>query len=462
MKIKTRLFIYNVLIVLISFCLIFLFVLYMSHNTSEVLYNVDSITVDENVNAVEEIMTNSFTVQSMVINLARYHYQLSIYEDGVLIYGEANSSLERLLEQYRLRKNSIRTLFVDNCTTVMLVEESRVYFAMYENQESKNVQRGKFSSVGVLLTRIISFILIILILILALAIFFSNRILKRVMKPVDLLKEGAERVQAGDYEKSLVYQNDDEFSSVIANFNEMQQTLKEKTERTKQYEQAKKEMINGISHDIRTPLTVVKGNIKGIQDGVASTKEKQNQYLSIAYHRVLDIENLLNQLFDTFNYETGEIRLHRERIDLSSYLKEVIYANENVVNQQVAVDMKLPAKEAWVFLDPVQLKRVFDNLINNAIRHNPQKKNLKITICLKKDNGYYHITFQDNGKGIKNENVDRIFEEFFKEDESRNQPKSGSGLGLFIVKQIIESHGGTIKARNHRGLLFEITLKGEE
>lgn len=218
-------------------------------------------------------------------------------------------------------------------------------------------------------------------------------------------------------------------------------------------------MISGISHDIRTPLTVVKGNIKGIQDGVVKTQVKQTEYLNIAYNRTIDIENLLNRLFDTFKYETNEIKTHKEEVDIIAYINELIKNNEHYLNKHFKVVTSYSQINNKIFIDKLQFKRIFDNLFNNAVKHNPTKKDLKININISEENNQLIIIFKDNGQGIKENNCEKIFNEFFKEDESRNNDKNSSGLGLFIVKKIIELHNGTITAENDDGLKFTIILK---
>lgn len=111
-------------------------------------------------------------------------------------------------------------------------------------------------------------------------------------------------------------------------------------------------------------------------------------------------------------------------------------------------------------IDEIQFTRVFDNLLSNSIKYSG-KNNLKISINAYKENGYIKIGFKDNGVGVKEENLPYIFNEFYKEDDSRtNSKETGIGLGLFIVKNIVEAHKGTIKAENSDGLYFEITMKG--
>ncbi len=192
---------------------------------------------------------------------------------------------------------------------------------------------------------------------------------------------------------------------------------------------------------------------------MAKTQVKQTEYLNIAYNRTIDIENLLNRLFDTFKYETNEIKTHKEEVDIIAYINELIKNNEHYLNKHFKVVTSYSQINNKIFIDKLQFKRIFDNLFNNAVKHNPTKKDLKININISEENNQLIIIFKDNGQGIKENNCEKIFNEFFKEDESRNNDKNSSGLGLFIVKKIIELHNGTITAENDDGLKFTIILK---
>jgi len=240
---------------------------------------------------------------------------------------------------------------------------------------------------------------------------------------------------------------------VISNFNTMQRALQQKDAQLTANNQAKKAMLGGISRDLRTPLTVIKGNIKGVQDGIAATPEKRQQYLATAYQRTLDVEDMLNKLFATFDYETGEVILNKEPTQIADFIAELTKTQKNLT----LVNHLTP--EATLEIDQIELRRVFDNLINNAIKHNQDQKDLQMTIELSAKSTNLLITFSDNGHGIKPGHEQRIFNEFYKEDSSRNDDKKSHGLGLFIVEQIIKAHGGTITAQNKNpGLQFDIVL----
>lgn len=293
------------------------------------------------------------------------------------------------------------------------------------------------------------------------AFLFSNKLIKKVMQPVEELSKGATRVKQGNYNEDIKYNYNNEFTIVIDNFNEMQRALKEEKEKNIKYETARQNMINGINHDINTPLTAVKGYIKGIQDGVVETPEKVNQYLSIAYNRTIEIENLMKKMMETFNTENGEMQLHKTKVEIGKFIEDYINKKKDELKEKnIEMNFINSISEGYLMIDEIQFTRVFDNLLSNSIKYSG-KNNLKISINAYKENGYIKIGFKDNGVGVKEENLPYIFNEFYKEDDSRtNSKETGIGLGLFIVKNIVEAHKGTIKAENSDGLYFEITMKG--
>ena len=463
LKLKNRLFLYNILIIVFSSLFLLVIFAYINKNSKEILYNVNENTVDERSQIIKELLDPTKESEEIQNNLLPFNYKLYIYDNKELVYGTNNETLNLLLKKYRYKSNETRILFVDNRTIIMKNIDNKIYFAVQEKfKEQKPRDVSHLSPFRHFLLTIVILIIIILLILLFITIYLSNNLLKKVITPLNLLKEGANRVEKGDFSQPIIYEIDDEFAPVINNFNNMQQSLKDKTIKQQQYEKAKQEMINGISHDIRTPLTVVKGNIKGIQDGIAKTPAKQKEYLTIAYNRTSDIENLLNRLFDTFKYETSEIKMHKEPVDILAYVDELIKNNEHYLNKDFKVITSYGQVNNQISIDKLQFKRIFDNLFNNAVKHNPQKQDLKINISITEEDNQLIIIFKDNGQGVKENNCAKIFNEFFKEDESRNHDKNSSGLGLFIVKKIIELHNGTITAVNDQGLKFTIILREDQ
>ena len=286
---------------------------------------------------------------------------------------------------------------------------------------------------------------------------FSRKLAKRIMTPLHILTEGANRIQNKDLTQAVVYQGDLEFEEVCAAFNEMQQSILTEQERNQKYEKARTDMIAGVSHDLRTPLTAIRGTIKAILDGVVSAPEQEKRFLQTAYRRTGEMDVLLNQLFYLSKLETGNMPLNLETVEIAALLESYVKEKKELYGSEL-FEIKLEKNEVQknVAVDPKQFFRILDNLLENSRKY-AGAENLKIELSLLSEENMVEIQFADNGAGVPEEKLPHIFEEFYRVDESRHQ-KEGSGLGLYIVKYLVEAMGGSVTAENRNGLLICIRL----
>jgi len=306
-------------------------------------------------------------------------------------------------------------------------------------------------------------LLIVFILLLAIVgiLLFSRiltaRIIRKITRPLDELQAAASRINAGDYNQMIGYKVDDEFQPVCESFDTMQRHLSEEMKKNAAYEKARTDMISGISHDLRTPLTSVKGCIKGIMDGVANTPEKRDAYLRIAYGKTDVMDRLLAKLFYFSKLETGNMPMTMRRTDINALLSDYCAEKEaeaeewgfgfHYVNDSHASPVCLT--------DEGQLRRVFDNIVENSRKYcGSNDPSIEVSLS-DGGNGGAVIAFRDNGNGPGAEKITHIFERFYRGDESRNT--EGSGLGLYLCSQIIEQHRGTIEAGAENG--FTVTIR---
>ena len=287
--------------------------------------------------------------------------------------------------------------------------------------------------------------------------------LKHILRPVNALTDAARRIEAGDYSQGVGYDGKDEFTSVCAAFEHMQRHLLLEREKNAAYEKARTDLVAGISHDLRTPLTSVKGYLKGLRDGVANTPEKQRQYLDIAYRKACDMDVLLQRLFYFSKLETGNLPLSPVSADLWRFVEGFVRDSAGELEQRGgAIRLKGVPTPHPVRIDTEQMYRVLTNLTENALRYAGSEA-LVLTLTLWRERDREHLRFADNGRGVPDEDLPHLFEQFWRGDQSRGgQSGEGSGLGLYIVKYIVEAHGGTITARNDGGLVFELALPCEE
>ena len=194
--------------------------------------------------------------------------------------------------------------------------------------------------IGMIISIAISIVVIVLI-----SQFFTKRLVKRIMIPVNKLIEANKKVENGNYNEEIKYKGEYEFEQLCNSFNNMQKTLKEEKELNKKEQKSKEDMIAGISHDLRTPLTSIKGYIKGIKDGVASSKEKQKQYLDVAYNKACEMDILIEKLFELSQLETGDYLYDFKLEHVGNFVDEYIGKQEKYLeDSNVAMLYHYPTK----------------------------------------------------------------------------------------------------------------------
>ena len=298
-----------------------------------------------------------------------------------------------------------------------------------------------------------------IVVILLLNTLFTRYQLKKLLQPVDALARAAGRIEAGNFTQAIDYQGRDEFAPVCDAFNRMQEHLLAEQEKSAAYERARTDLVAGISHDLRTPLTSVKGYIKGLRDGVAQTPERQRQYLEVAYRKACDMDVLLQRLFYFSRMETGNLPLFREEADLGEFVAR--FATETRPELEQAggeITLELSPGPHPASFDPEQMCRVLSNLKDNALHYSGADRPV-ISLTVERQGERTYIRFADNGQGVPEADLPRLFDQFWRADQARSSRNGeGSGLGLYIARYIVEAHGGTITARNENGLVFEISL----
>lgn len=290
--------------------------------------------------------------------------------------------------------------------------------------------------------------------------FFTKRLVDRIMEPLNALSDGAKRIRNHDLTQDIAYAGDMEFEDVCHSFNEMREAILTGQEKNQRYERARTDMIAGISHDLRTPLTAIRGTIKALLDDVASTPEQQKKFLETAYRRTGDMDVLLNQLFYLSKLETGNMPIDPVTIEISDFIGNYVKGKRELLeNEPIEIAADTDGIAGLVSVDAEQLQRVFDNLLENSRKYG-EVTPLKIKIALERTEEGFSICFSDNGVGVEEDKLPFLFDEFYRADGSRNK-KEGNGLGLYIVRYLIEAMGGSVRAANTDGFAVYIKIKEE-
>ena len=271
--------------------------------------------------------------------------------------------------------------------------------------------------------------------------------------PLKKLKEATQNIKEGNLEFVLDAEGDDEISELCRDFEEMRVILKQSSEDKIRSDMEEKELIRNISHDLKTPLTAIKGYVEGIQDGIADTPQKQEKYLRTIANKVNDMDKLIDELTIYSKLDTNRVPYSFAKIPIKGYFDDCCEEIKiDLEAQGIDLDYRCYAgDDVFIVADAEQLKRVINNIVSNSVKYRDESRKEKITIAVYDEGDYVHILLADNGKGIGARELPRIFERFYRTDSSRNSRQGGSGIGLAIVKKIIEDHKGKIWAESVEG-----------
>lgn len=278
-------------------------------------------------------------------------------------------------------------------------------------------------------------------------------IYRSIATPLVKLKKATQNIKEGNLDFVLDVEGDDEFSELCRDFEEMRKRLKESAEEKVLLDKENKELISNISHDLKTPITAVKGYVEGIMDGVADTPEKMDRYVKTIYNKTNEMDHLINELTFYSKIDTNRIPYTFSKLNVEDYFGDCA--------EEVGLELETRGIELvyanyvesgiLVIADGEQIRRVIHNIISNAIKYMDKPKGI-IQIRVKDVGDFIQVEIEDNGKGIAAKDIAYIFDRFYRTDVSRNSSKGGSGIGLSIVKKILEDHGGKVWATSRLGI----------
>ena len=278
-------------------------------------------------------------------------------------------------------------------------------------------------------------------------------IYRSVATPLVKLRKATQNIKEGNLDFVLEVDGTDEFAELCRDFEEMRRRLKESAEEKVLLDKENKELISNISHDLKTPITAVKGYVEGIMDGVADTPEKMDRYVRTIYNKTNEMDHLINELTFYSKIDTNRIPYTFSKLNVDDYFSDCA--------EEVGLELETRGiqlyyanyveKDVLVIADGEQIRRVIHNIISNAIKYMDKPKGV-IQIRVKDVGDFIQVEIEDNGKGIASKDLTYIFDRFYRTDVSRNSSKGGSGIGLSIVRKILEDHGGKVWATSREGI----------
>jgi signal transduction histidine kinase len=285
-----------------------------------------------------------------------------------------------------------------------------------------------------------------------------------VFVPINQLSRAMKSIADGNFEYILGTDSRGEIGDLYHNYEDMRLRLKESIDEKMAAEKQNRELVSNISHDLKTPITAIKGYVEGIVDGVADTPEKMDKYIRTIYNKANDMDRLINELTFYTGIDANKIPYNFCKINIADYFGDCI--------EEVGLDLEsknirlnysnLVSPETLIIADPEQLRRVVNNIIGNCVKYIDRSKDVcEIDIRILDELDSVRIEIEDNGRGIAARDLGHIFERFYRSDASRNSARGGSGIGLSIVKKIVEDHGGYIWAasRENEGTCMHFVIR---
>lgn len=414
--------------------------------------------------AAGEPIQQSETMHHLEKQLSKMGYHILVKKNGNILYSNiSDADMQSAVETAGAALHSAKTMTA-SAENVSVIKNTFLHDEKEFSIIAVNSGEGEQQVESYLQNYIMRYVLIFLAMFFVLTIFvnwlLSYWISRSVLVPLKQLSDGTRKIREGNLDEGLQYQKNDEFGQVIRDFEDMRLYLKESVGQRLENEQRRREMISGVSHDLRTPLTAIGGYLDGLMDGIADTPEKRKRYLNAIKTRTKDLERLVDSLSEYNRLESGRVKYHMEYGDLKVFFEQYLSAyRDEARNNHVILRFEAADEQYPVYFDGREMKRVVDNLFTNTIRYREHSESVvKISLEKERQGTWVKLTFADDGPGVPEESLDRIFETFYRADSARSHAGKGSGIGLAVVKEIINGHGGNVYAENHHGLSIIIQL----
>ncbi len=300
---------------------------------------------------------------------------------------------------------------------------------------------------------LISLVIVMAVVLIITAILLLIWIYRGIVEPLGEMQVAANSIKEGNLDFELHPKTDDELGELTQSLEEMRKRLKDNAQEKVESDQENKDLISNISHDLRTPVTTIKGYAEGIMDGVADTPDKMDKYVRTIYNKADEMEQLINELTEYSRIDTNRIPYNFSILSVDEFFNDCAEdLSAELESKNVEFDYyNYVAEDVRVIADPEQISRVIHNIINNSLKY-MDKKQPKINLRVKDVGDFVQTEIEDNGRGIAAKDLPNIFDRFYRTDTSRNSATGGSGIGLSVVKKIIEEHGGKVWATSKLGI----------
>jgi signal transduction histidine kinase len=276
---------------------------------------------------------------------------------------------------------------------------------------------------------------------------------RRITSPLRRMTGAATRIAEGDLSQRVEVHSQDELGELARAFNSMAESLARN-------EEARRHLVTDIAHELRTPLSVVQGNLEGMLDGVVPA---DRDHLASLHQETMLLSRLVADLQDLSLAEAGQLKLHLAPVDPAALARKVWEKmRPQAESKGISLEAHLPEGLPLVRVDEDRISQVIGNLLSNALRHTPAGGRIQVEVQELEDErgAWVRFTISDTGPGIASEDLPHVFNRFYRADRSRSRATGGTGIGLAIVKQLVEAHGGRVWAESQpgQGATFSFTV----
>lgn len=395
---------------------------------------------------------------------------VAIWRAGVDLYHTQGVDVTYLQQMAQLGKDpghadfiwttkGLRYYYISPRTGVQLAVAGAV--PIYPANEYINLSSKDLFKLSFYVLTILTAIVTILV-----GLLLSRWMARQILEPVERLRDIADAISQGDLDHPVEIDSHDEIGDTGRAFEKMRQQLKAAKKTRERYDQNRKELLAGIAHDLSTPLTKIEGYTSGILDGIANTPAKEQHYLSMILDTSQHMAKLVRTLFLFSKLDLGQVPFHWEKVDICAYLQDYVDEQAPQYHREgLELTFATSVSQAVIKLDRVQFQRVIENIIGNSLKYKDQDVGHLAIRLEAGEKGKYLLCFADDGCGVAEADLPKLFDSFYRTDKARSNVAKGSGLGLAVVQQIVQSMGGTIyaKATKPKGLTICINLpKGED
>ena len=477
LKISTRIILTAILGILIPIILIGAFSPLLIYFTCS-YFNISSVTTNSysTVNQIQWSQTISSISNSLLSDendkkkaeslsefispIERLGSSIYIEKNGKPFYSSSKSDiLKEANEIVNVNKDENLNYFGNNGLVIVTHANSKsdkyLIVAVNKNYTVKNASTHYAAKeFTILLLGRTGIIALIIVAVFVLAIVIISFITsKTIVNPIKKIADGADEIARGNLDYEIDYKSKNELGQTVESFNQMRLRLKNSIEKQNKADEQRKELIAGIAHDVRTPLTSAKGYAQGLRDGIAATPEKQKKYIDRICSSIDDTEKILNELLNISRYELKSYKLNRVNVNLKEFIddgaeeiKELLERSHFDFSLQCNVN-----KDTQISVDTDAFARVFRNIVMNSIKYARDDRQGMVRLIVSEYDRTVIIELTDNGSGVESENLTKIFDTMYRTDPARTKVSQGSGLGLAVCKQIVELHGGLIWASSKQG-----------